>query len=95
MSPPLAAQCAYLDATFGRCTLRSHVNGQHVFFGQTISLMPTRMVIDTTLIDRVEVIGMDGRLFAKRDTHINLSIQDDGKTLKVFLQDDESTTPAT
>jgi hypothetical protein len=36
--------------------------------------------------DRFELIGHDGRIFSAVNVEINLSYQDDGKTLKVFIK---------
>ena len=45
-------------------------------------------LIPYSRITRVEVIGTHGRELVKHDvTDVQISIQDDGKTLKVFLKD--------
>ena len=45
-------------------------------------------LIPYSRIARVEVIGTHGRELVKHDvTDVQISIQDDGKTLKVFLKD--------
>lgn len=36
-------------------------------------------------VTRFEVIDGDGRIYVKHDIKINLSYQDDGRTLKVFV----------
>lgn len=43
--------------------------------------------IDTTLINRVEVIDENGRSYVnwKPNNKITLSIQDDNRTLKIFI----------
>lgn len=45
-------------------------------------------------IERFEVIdhsskGLQGRVIVKRDVSVTLSMQDGGKTLKIFIQDKE------
>ena len=37
-------------------------------------------------VDRVEVIDSTGRAYTNRNTNVELSFQDEGKTLKVFLK---------
>jgi hypothetical protein len=45
-------------------------------------------LIPYSRITRVEVIGKDGRQLVKHDvTNVNISVQDDGRTLKIFLDD--------
>lgn len=44
------------------------------------------MNIDTALISRVEVIDDEGRACTIRPTRAVLSVQDDGRTLKVFVK---------
>lgn len=36
-------------------------------------------------VTRFEVIDNDGRVYSKWDIQIDLSLQDDGRTLKVFV----------
>lgn len=47
---------------------------------------PQKIEIDQSLLSRVEVIGPDGREYVKYHNKITLSLQDDGKTLKIFLE---------
>lgn len=49
-------------------------------------------MVDITMVDRFEVIDNDGRSYVKGSIYgtpvsIELSYQDDGKTLKVFVTD--------
>ena len=41
----------------------------------------------TNDITRLEVIDSDGRSYSKRGCKIEFSVQDDGKTLKIFVED--------
>ena len=43
------------------------------------------VTINQQKITRVEVITESGRAYVKHNSDINLSIQDDGKTLKIFI----------
>jgi hypothetical protein len=43
------------------------------------------MEIDWSKVTRLEVIGDGGRLFGLHDAQIEPSLQDDGRTLKVFV----------
>jgi len=45
------------------------------------------MEIDENKITRVEVITKDGREFVKWDCKAKLEIQDEGRTLKVLVED--------
>jgi hypothetical protein len=38
-------------------------------------------------ITRVEVIDETGRQYVRHDAHVELSLQDNGKTLKIFVQE--------
>jgi len=40
---------------------------------------------NTPTVTRVEVIGKDGRVLVKYCKNATVSMQDDGKTMKVFL----------
>lgn len=44
--------------------------------------------MDTSKLTRVEVIDDTGRVFSKWQQKVVLLVQDDGKTLKIFLTDD-------
>ncbi len=45
-------------------------------------------LIPYSRINRVEVIGTHGRVLVKHDvTNVQISIQDDGRTLKIFLEE--------
>lgn len=46
--------------------------------------------VDTSQVTRVEVIAGTGRLLVRYDVRAELSLQDDGRTLKVFLTDREN-----
>jgi hypothetical protein len=41
---------------------------------------------DTSKVTRLEVIDETGRVYSKWDCSVELSYQDDGKTLKVFVK---------
>jgi hypothetical protein len=41
---------------------------------------------DTSAITRLEVIGPEGRIYSKRNTRIELAVQDEGRTLKVWVK---------
>lgn len=43
------------------------------------------LLADTSHITRFEVIG-DGRELVRHAVHVELSVQDEGRTLKVFLK---------
>ena len=51
------------------------------------------MTLDTSKVTRFEVInhatgkGVIGRIVVERNIGVELSLQDDGRTLKVFLSD--------
>ncbi len=45
------------------------------------------MNIDEDKITRVEVITKKGREFVKLDCKAKLEVQDEGRTLKVFVED--------
>jgi len=48
-------------------------------------------LIPYSRITRVEVIGTHGRELVKHDvTDVQISIQDDGQTLKLFLKDKQN-----
>jgi hypothetical protein len=48
-------------------------------------------LIPYSQITRVEVIGTHGRELVKHDvTDVQISIQDDGRTLKLFLKDKQN-----
>jgi len=38
-------------------------------------------------ITRVEVIDETGRQYVRHNVHVQFSVQDDGKTLKIFVQE--------
>jgi hypothetical protein len=44
------------------------------------------MRIDTDKVTRVEVIDETGRVFSRWNTKVDLSFQDGGKTLKIFVE---------
>lgn len=50
-----------------------------------IYLEPNGTVVDLTSITRFEVIGKAGRLIVHHDVNVQASVQDDGRTLKIFL----------
>lgn len=59
------------------------------------SISPIAPPETTTEVDRVEVIGNTGRLLVKRPvSDVVLSLQDSGRTLKVFLTEPEETAEA-
>ena len=37
-------------------------------------------------ITRVEIIDETGRIFSRRNQHVDISMQDDGQTMKVFIK---------
>jgi hypothetical protein len=41
---------------------------------------------DTSKVTRFEVIDENGRAYTQRDCKVELSYQDDGRTLKVFIK---------
>lgn len=41
---------------------------------------------DTSKVTRFEVIDENGRAYTQRDCNVELSYQDDGRTLKVFIK---------
>ncbi len=41
---------------------------------------------DTSKVTRVEVVDETGRVYSKWDCSVELSYQDDGRTLKVFVK---------
>ena len=43
--------------------------------------------MDTSRVTRFEVIGPDGRELTRLGVHVTLVLQDDNRTLKVFLSD--------
>ena len=47
--------------------------------------------MDSVKVTRVEVIGHDGREFSKmlKDSHYEVAIQDDGRTMKLFETEKE------
>ena len=46
------------------------------------------LCLDTSAVTRVEVIDSNGRSFARHGYfNVKLSLQDDGRTLKVFCDD--------
>ncbi len=42
---------------------------------------------DDGLITRVEVIDQDGRALVRYNQTVTVSVQDEGRTLKVFIRD--------
>ena len=42
--------------------------------------------MDTSKITRIEVIDENGRSYVKRDCIVEVSIQDEGRTMKVFVE---------
>jgi len=47
------------------------------------------MKIDEEKITRLELITKKGREFVRWDCKINLSVQDDDRTLKIFVEDNK------
>lgn len=45
----------------------------------------THSYINTSQVTRFEVIDETGRILVRKDQHVELSFQDDNRTLKVFL----------
>lgn len=55
----------------------------------SVRYIPGYDVIDFPTATRVEVIDHNGRSYTEWDVHsVSASIQDDGKTLKIFLKKD-------
>lgn len=57
-----------------------------------VNHIPSLVDIDTSKVNRIEVIDETGRAYVKGKIYgtpvkVNLSIQDDGQTLKVFVED--------
>lgn len=49
-----------------------------------------KMFVDMSEVDRLEVIGMEGRLLVLHPCSIkDISIQDKGKTMKIFVEKQE------
>ncbi len=44
------------------------------------------MRVDTSNVTRVELIDETGRVFTRWNTKVDLSFQDGGKTLKIFVE---------
>lgn len=56
-----------------------------------INHTPSLVHIDTSKVNRIEVIDETGRVYVKGKMYgspvkVNLSLQDDGQTLKVFVE---------
>lgn len=49
---------------------------------------------DLSKINRFEVIDKNGRAYTNMDCKITLSFQDEGRTMKVFIEDKEKRTGA-
>ena len=47
---------------------------------------PSAYMDDNSKVTRFEVIDENGRVYTKYNCEIELSYQDDGKTLKVFIK---------
>lgn len=43
-------------------------------------------MVDISKVTRFEVIDENGRVYTQRDCKVELSYQDDGRTLKVFIK---------
>ena len=43
-------------------------------------------VVDTSKVTRFEVIDENGRVYTQKDCKVELSYQDDDRTLKVFIK---------
>ena len=43
------------------------------------------MFLDVAQVNRLEVIDENGRAFVRWGCYINVSVQDDGRTLKLFV----------
>lgn len=53
----------------------------------TVKFIPGYDVINFPAVTRVEVIDDNGRSYSEWDVHsVEASVQDDGKTLKIFLK---------
>jgi hypothetical protein len=53
----------------------------------TVKFIPGYDVINFPAVTRVEVIDDNGRSYSEWDVHsVKASVQDDGKTLKIFLK---------
>lgn len=80
------SQCDHVDDEAGACTLAAHRHGQHVYFGRTVELMPSKVVVDTDRVTRLVVVTPEGRVLDDWGVELQLFIQDSGQTLKVFTQ---------
>ena len=49
--------------------------------------------MDTSKVTRFEVIGKPGRMIVRYGVSVRLALQDEGRTLKVFLGDSPIATP--
>lgn len=47
------------------------------------------MNIDLTKLNRIEIINESGRVLTVRQDHLGFTVQDDGRTLKVFMKSEE------
>ena len=53
---------------------------------QRLRMLNNQDVSDISKVTRFEVIDESGRSYTRRNTNVELSYQDDGRTLKVFIK---------
>ena len=58
-------------------------------FSKLISMFDISKITRFELIDHREDIANHGRIYAERNVIVDLSLQDNGRTLKVFVKDKE------
>ena len=50
---------------------------------QTITVL-NDVIVDTPKVTRLEIIGPDGRELVKYGVHVEIQVQDEGRTVKEF-----------
>ena len=72
--------------------IKERIGGDYGFFSEGYDLGYTQCqkdMADTSKVTRFEVIDENGRVYVKNslyNCHLELSYQDDGRTLKVFIK---------
>ena len=72
--------------------IKESIGGDYGFFSEGYDLGYTQCqkdMADTSKVTRFEVIDENGRVYVKNslyNCHLELSYQDDGRTLKVFIK---------
>jgi len=57
---------------------------------QRLRMLNNQDVSDISKVTRFEVIDESGRSYTRHNSNVELSYQDDGKTLKVFINKEEN-----